>query len=188
MSDGIRAVDLDGAFSTGGIQQTFATVLGQTYDVTFDLYGNSDGGPQIKQVRVSVDSFLQDYSFDTQGQTRSTLIWQPTAFSFVASGSSATLSFASLSPSGNSWGGFIDNVSVVASNLTCTAFDIDLNLSGPFIGGLDHRQACNTITASSVVVMSGGDLTLQAGVAVELRDGFTVEAGGALTVVIAIPR
>jgi len=115
VSDGIRAVDLDGAFSTGGIQQTFATDLGQTYDVAFDLSGNPEGGPQIKQLRVSVDSFLQDFAFDTQGQTRSTLIWQPTAFSFVASGSSATLSFASLSPSGNSFGGFIDNVSVVAS-------------------------------------------------------------------------
>ena len=71
--------------------------------------------------------------------------------------------------------------------MTCTAFDIDLNLIGLFFSGLEVRQACNTITASSVVVMNGGDLTLQAAT-VELLNGFTVEAGGALTISNAIPR
>jgi choice-of-anchor C domain-containing protein len=105
VSDGTRAIDLDGAFSIGGIQQTFATIAGATYIVSFDLSGNPDGAPQIKQVRVSVGEQQHDFSFDTTGQTRSTLIWQPTSFSFTAPGTSATLSFQSLSPAGNSWGG-----------------------------------------------------------------------------------
>jgi uncharacterized protein (TIGR03437 family) len=112
VSDGIRAIDLDGAFSTGGIQQTFSTITGRTYLVTFDLSGNPDGPPQIKQVRVAVDGFNQDFPFDTQGQTRSTLTWQNKSFTFVASGTTATLSFLSLSSSGNSFGALIDKVSV----------------------------------------------------------------------------
>ena len=120
VSNGIRAVDLDGAFSTGGIQQTFATIAGDTYVVSFDLSGNPGApgqaaGPVVKDVQVSVDAFLQDYQFDTTGLTMSTLTWAPTSFSFTASGTSATLSFLSQSPAGNSWGALIDNVSVVAA-------------------------------------------------------------------------
>lgn len=100
-------VDLDGAFSTGGIQQTFSTTPGRTYLASSDLAGNPDGAPQIKQVRVTVNGINQDFAFDTQGQTRSTLIWQNKSFTFVASGMTATLAFRSLSPAGNSYGALL---------------------------------------------------------------------------------
>lgn len=112
VSDGSRAIDLDGAFSTGGIQQSFSTVAGKKYNVSFDLSGNPEGSPIIKQAAVSVGSFMQNFSYDPSGQTRGTLIWQPVSFEFMASSTSETLSFQSLSPAGNSWGAFIDNVSV----------------------------------------------------------------------------
>jgi len=112
VSDGARAIDLDGNDAIGGIEQTFSTWLGVTYLVFFDLSGNPQGGPTVKSLRVTVDGFTQDYAFDTTGQTRENLIWQPISFSFVASGPSATLSFASLSPSNNSYGTLIDNVRV----------------------------------------------------------------------------
>ncbi len=115
IADGLRAVDLDGAFSTGGIQQNFTTLIGQKYTVSFDLSGNLDGSPRVKNVEVSVDSFLQTFSHDTAGQTRQTLFWQPISFDFIASGSNATLGFRSLSPVGNSFGAFIDNVNVSTS-------------------------------------------------------------------------
>lgn len=113
VSDGIRAVDLDGFHATGGIRQVLPTIPGQTYAVSFDLSGNPDAGPQIKQVRVAIDGFSQDYSFDIQGLTITTLTWDTHSFEFVASASSATLSFTSLSPLGNSWGPLVDNVVLV---------------------------------------------------------------------------
>src|SRR5262245_59383865 len=118
VSDGIRAIDLDGNSSIGGIRQTFSTTVGSTYLVSFDLAGNADGAPRIKNVNVTVDSFSQSYSFDTLGKNRSSLGWQKVNFSFVASGSSATLAFASLSPSGNSFGALIDNVSVITGDVS----------------------------------------------------------------------
>lgn len=113
VSDGQRAIDLDGAFSTGGIRQAFTTRPGAAYLASFDLSGNPDGGPSVKNVRVTVDAVGQDFSFNVTGQTRSNLSWVPREISFVATGVTATISFASQSSSGNSWGAFIDNVRVV---------------------------------------------------------------------------
>jgi hypothetical protein len=46
---GLRMVDLEGAFSTGGIRQTFATALGARHVVIFDLSGNPEGNPVINR-------------------------------------------------------------------------------------------------------------------------------------------
>jgi choice-of-anchor C domain-containing protein len=111
VSDGIRAIDLDGR-SPGGIEQTFATLLGQLYAVSFDVSGNPQGGSLLKPLRVSVGGVSNDYTFDATGlSTIDALVWQPVFFSFVAPAGSATLSFASLSASG-SYGALIDNVQV----------------------------------------------------------------------------
>jgi choice-of-anchor C domain-containing protein len=115
VSDGTRAVDLDGRDATfSGIQQTFATEIGQTYSVTFDLSGNPEGGPLLKQLQVSVGDFSQDYSFDSSGQTLDALIWQTVTFSFVALDTTSTLAFTSLSSTPSSFGPLVDNVSVTA--------------------------------------------------------------------------
>jgi choice-of-anchor C domain-containing protein len=115
VSDGQHAIDLDGRDATlSGISQTFATVVGQTYVVSFDLSGNPGGGPQIKQARVAIDGFAHDYAFDSAGQTITALLWQPITFSFVANDAFATLSFMSLSTTPNSFGALIDNVRVDA--------------------------------------------------------------------------
>jgi choice-of-anchor C domain-containing protein len=113
-SDSVHAVDLNGRDSIGsGIEQTFATLIGEIYSVSFDLSGNPEGLPQVKQVRVAVDGVSQDYSHDSLGQATSALIWESLGFSFIASGTSATLSFTSLTPQPNSYGALIDNVSVI---------------------------------------------------------------------------
>ena len=109
----IHAIDLDGrdAFLSG-VRQTFATNIGELYDVAFALSGNPQGGPSVKNVRVAVGGFAQDYAFDSTGLTVDALVWQPFAFSFFASGPSFTLSFMSLQATPNSYGPLIDNVSV----------------------------------------------------------------------------
>jgi len=55
VADGIHAIDLDGrdAFLSG-VRQTFATNIGELYDVAFALSGNPQGGPSVKNVRVAV--------------------------------------------------------------------------------------------------------------------------------------
>jgi choice-of-anchor C domain-containing protein len=90
VSDGVRAIDLDGR-SAGGIQQTFATVIGQLYRVSFDLSGNPEGGPTSKRIRVTASGVSQDYAFDTTGQTLDSLTWAPSLFVFVATDISSTL-------------------------------------------------------------------------------------------------
>lgn len=103
-------------YSNGGIKQTFDTVAGQTYLVSFDFGGFKDvyGGPGevFKDMRVSADAQQQDYSIDT-----STLSgdygWSLQTFTFVADDLSATLKFASLDQD-LAAGVYLDNVSVQA--------------------------------------------------------------------------
>jgi choice-of-anchor C domain-containing protein len=115
VSDGLHSIDLDGRNSLfSGISQTFATTLGQTYEVSFDLSGNPDGGPTIKSVLVLAGSASHNYTFDTSGQSVTALNWASNSFLFTASTSATTLSFVSLTGTPNSYGALIDNVRVHA--------------------------------------------------------------------------
>jgi choice-of-anchor C domain-containing protein len=111
VSDGLRAVDLDRR-SPGGIEQSFATLVGDTYIVSFDLSGNPQGGSRFKPLRVSVGGLTSDFVFDSAGQTIDALIWQAVVFSFVATNTVSTLRFESLSSSDSSFGALIDHVDV----------------------------------------------------------------------------
>lgn len=110
-SEGSRSLDLSGA-NAGGIQQTFNTTVGETYRVTFDLAGNPDGNPTIKEMRVSAGGSSADFSFDTTGKSRSNMGWVSNSWDFTATGTTTTLEFISLT---NSFAGpALDNVSVIA--------------------------------------------------------------------------
>src|SRR3989344_3799759 len=96
-SDGTRSIDLNGT-GAGSISQTFPTVIGATYDVTFDLSGNPDGGPSLKVVSVSSTSTSsQNYSYDTSVTLNTTadMKWASSTYSFIANAASTTLTFAS---------------------------------------------------------------------------------------------
>src|SRR5437868_331582 len=66
-SEGGRSLDLVGSGSKGGIQQTFDTVPGQTYQVIFDLAGNPSTffSPAVKNLTVTVDGTPHNYTYDT---------------------------------------------------------------------------------------------------------------------------
>jgi choice-of-anchor C domain-containing protein len=96
--DGSVNMDLQGdGYSNGWISQSFATQTGQTYNVTFWLAGNPNGPPDTKTMEVSVGSVsgLQ-YSFDITPYNPGNMGWVEKAFSFAATGTSATLTFRSL--------------------------------------------------------------------------------------------
>ena len=110
-SDGGRSVDLNGN-GTGSLSQTFDTVAGQSYLVTFDLAGNPDNGPEVKTLLVSADAATSTYTFDTTGATHADMNWAGQTFRFTASGTSTTLTFAS--GMAGSYGPAIDNVALAA--------------------------------------------------------------------------
>src|SRR5688572_21229814 len=62
VSDGTRAIDLDRR-SPGGVEQTFSTRAERRYQLLFDLSGNPEGGPTVKQLLVSVGDVSQAYLF-----------------------------------------------------------------------------------------------------------------------------
>ena len=118
-SDGARSLDLDGSsgspFPSGGIAQTFATIVGAAYQVTFDMAGNPGSGPTIKPMRVSAAGQSADFFFDITGKTLTDMGWEKRSWQFTATDVSTTLQFRSLTadmalPTG--WGPAVDNVAV----------------------------------------------------------------------------
>ncbi|MEZ5291163.1 MAG: choice-of-anchor C family protein [Vicinamibacterales bacterium] len=156
MAEGIRGIDLDGAFSTGGIQQTVATVPGRTYLASFSLAGNSDGAPVLKQARFTVDALVVDLTFDTQGHGRLDPGWVRKSYAFVASGPSVTVGFTSLSPAGNSWGALIDDVRLeLQSPLPQPPTDLHVeSLDGNFV--TLHWAAPSAGPAPTSYIVKGG--------------------------------
>lgn len=108
---GGNSVDLDGN-APGGVSQSFSTVIGQQYLVTFYLAGNPDSGDPTKDLRVSAGAGFQDYSFVTTGNSRPSMGWIAQSFLFSATSTSTTLSFASLELD-SAFGPAIGNIDVV---------------------------------------------------------------------------
>ena len=118
-ADGSRSLDLN-EFNVGGMKQTFDTVAGQAYTVTFAMAGNPAGGPTVKTLTAEVTGgSLLPFAFDTAGKSLSNMGWTDMSFTFTAAGASTTLTFLSttLADSGNAtyphaFGPALDNVRV----------------------------------------------------------------------------
>ena len=112
-SQGSRSLDLS-ALSAGSISQDVATVVGRHYRVTFDLAGNPDGSPPVKNLDVTVNgAALASYTFTTNGTTsRPAMGWLTKGYDFVATSTNSNLKFTSLAntPSGPA----LDNISLAA--------------------------------------------------------------------------
>ena len=108
-SDGDYSLDLSG-FAPGGIQQSFATVSGATYLVTFDFAGNPDVAGE-KVMEVSAGGSSETYVFDTTGRSRTDMGWETRSFSFTAASDLTTLLFEAVSPD-DPYGPALDNVEV----------------------------------------------------------------------------
>jgi choice-of-anchor C domain-containing protein len=113
-SDGHMSIDLNGD-ALGALSQSVATTIGQTYQLTFDLAGNTDGGPTIKNINVSAGSGSQNFTFDTTGHSRPLMGWETNTFYFTATSGTTTINFTSLDSGAPAvFGAALDNVRLEA--------------------------------------------------------------------------
>lgn len=114
-TDGSKLVAFNGANQTpnGVLSQTFATVAGQPYTLTFDAgvlsYNTSS---QSMQVAVAGSSSLLTRLITINGLSGGTNRLAPQTFGFVADSGSTTLTFRDLSGSTNGLDLTLDNVRV----------------------------------------------------------------------------
>ena len=102
-SDGKFSLDLEGSACNtrdttaclGGVKQTFPTVAGKTYNVSFDLAGNIFSGPKVKTVKVSAAGKSQTFTFDITGHSAAKMGWKTEQWSFTATAASTTIEFDS---------------------------------------------------------------------------------------------
>lgn len=106
-------------FDPGRISQTFDTIEGNIYTVTFSMAGNPDGrqtgSSAIKTMTVeATGGALETYTFDTTGHSApSDLGWVTKQYTFTATGPSTTLTFTSLVLD-TEYGPTLDNVEVTS--------------------------------------------------------------------------
>jgi choice-of-anchor C domain-containing protein len=106
-SDGVRSIDMNGN-TRGQISQSIVTTPGETYDMS----GNPDGPPVLKQLTVTADGGqAQSFSYDTSlaGTTRADMRWETKKYTFTATGSITLLAFTS-DVEGWVFGPALDNV------------------------------------------------------------------------------
>lgn len=109
---GSQYLDLVGQAPNGALQQSFATIAGQTYTVSFAYSHNLFGGAPSASGTFSVD-VLGGLLTHTGGTTND-LGWSTYFGQFVANGSSATIAFAGAQSTDNA-GLFLDAVSVTGA-------------------------------------------------------------------------
>jgi choice-of-anchor C domain-containing protein len=135
-SNGTRSIDMSN-LSAGSLSQTLSGLtIGQQYTVTFDMAGNPDGGPIVKQMDVSVGGLASTYLFDTTGKSKSDMGWATKTYIFIASATTDTLTFLSLA--GTSFGPALDNVTIAATPIPGAILLFGSALGG--MGFLGYRR------------------------------------------------
>jgi len=115
--EGSRSIDLS-ALNAGSIAQTFATVIGRVYQVDFLMAANQDRGhpTSVRSMNVlATGGATQQFDFDPtspSGLSKANMGWTAMSYTFKATSTSTTLSFASLNHS--AYGPALDGVSVNA--------------------------------------------------------------------------
>ncbi|MFC1477690.1 DUF642 domain-containing protein [candidate division KSB1 bacterium] len=114
-SEGGLSLDMNG-FWAGYVEQSFNTVVGNTYTVTFDMAGASHL-PALS-IRATAAGVSFDFGADPAGNSDNVRSYETKSFDFIANSTSTTLRLESLNFS-SAWpnragGPALDNVSVEA--------------------------------------------------------------------------
>lgn len=163
--DGNLVVDLNNGGTgtgTGTISQTFSTVAGQTYTLTFELAGPGIDAPGTNPAffanprQVTVEVAGQQYTFSTPASASNlALVWAEQTLNFVASAQQTTLTFSSPNEAGF-WGPVLDDVRVTWAQVADTTppeiappADVSAEATGP-----QTAVAIGTATATDDVTPS----------------------------------
>ena len=112
-ADGDRSIDLGGNGDGTIASTSFATIVGQQYELSFAMAGNPDNGPIVKTLEVDVASLVdQTFTFDTTDTSRSDMGWVTKTLVFTATSTTTTLSFENKTDT--AWGVALDDVEVNA--------------------------------------------------------------------------
>ena len=149
-SHGDHCLDLD-----GGIRQTIRTVLGESYEVRFDLTGNPELGPRVQTLRVLVDDRPHNFTFDAPGKPIKNMRWTTKRVVFKANSVKTTLTFLNANPNVESAGVGLDNVIV-------GQIDRAIGEREPYCRPEDRNSAAEKPPAL---------LTVLGAMSVDLRDG-----------------
>jgi choice-of-anchor C domain-containing protein len=117
-SDGDQSLDLDG-IEPGTITQSIPTVIGQGYVVAFRYTANPESDDPDPTMHVLVDGVATGPEFtdtragvDVEDTFPRVITWKSGSVSFMATGTSTTIGFASTDPSGSAYGVALDEVTV----------------------------------------------------------------------------
>ena len=110
-ADGSNSLDING-WEAGSISQTFNTILGATYTVSFDYSRNAAGAPDPALALVSSGGASYTVNAPNDGSLGGefSFIWKPVTFSFTGDGTATTLTASAIT--GGNGGVFFDNFSV----------------------------------------------------------------------------
>ncbi len=178
-------LDMDGNSTGGAIAQTFTTVVGNTYVVRFMATTNSSGIATTKGLEMTVGGFSTDFLISTtSASTGASPEWSERTYTFVATSTSTTLQFRSLSTSGTA-GAVISDIAVADvtannGNDTLNGGDNDDTIIGS--GGNDIIDGGN---GNDLIFGGGGTNTINGGAGTDIvmfsgnRGNYSVTVSGA---------
>lgn len=95
---GTRSVALSSS-GPGAIQQSFASIAGSVYRLTFSISGEPFSTPTIKHLRVQAGATTQDFTFDVTPAWHWDMHWEQHTLDFVAPGPSTMVTLTSMDAS-----------------------------------------------------------------------------------------
>jgi choice-of-anchor C domain-containing protein len=131
-SDGGYSLDMNAGGAGAIAQDVDNFVVGETYEVTFDLAANPDGGPVIKSLLASISGYSGVFEFDGTGKDVVNMGWETQSFRFQAASATETISFAGTGP--GAWGAALDNIAI--AQVTNIPVPASLLLFGTALGAL----------------------------------------------------
>ena len=191
--DGTKLLVLSGGPSIADavVSQTFATVPGKPYILTFNmgyLAANNSGLEQKLNVIVTGATTLVNQTESVFGTVANSSTWAAKSFPFTADSATTTLTFTDLSPVSTNIDLLLDNVSVTgppagptniapvaaADSYTATQ-DTALVIAAPGVLSNDTDNGPNPLTAIVVAGPTNGNLALNS------NGGFTYTPTGGYT-------
>ncbi len=111
--DGTRSLDL-ASIANGSVSQTFATVAGTVYNVSYWIARNPQGGINPRTGSVSINGGAAPVSFTNATTDTTNMGWINLTTQFTATAATSTITFASTNGT-DGFGLALDNVSVEAA-------------------------------------------------------------------------